>query len=530
MRRLALGLCVALVLSLALPTRAEAATAIRTWSVGNEPFGATVDPRDGRVYVAISNSQNQSSPENMYVVDPGGTLPPAVIELPAPQVTSVLDTSLDRLFVTLANGSLAIIDVSSGTLLTTVPNAGMLGSALDPTTHDVYAALANSGVAMTDGATGTVLHRASGSGDAYWSVALDVARQRLYATNANLSGSTLVVFDARDLTEIARVSLPEIPRLALAVDEVRGLVYVSGFNTETGFPGSHLYAVDETSLTITKTLDVGLGKMAAMSVTLDPATGVLYASDIAEDGTGELVAVDTSTFTVTQRSPLPWQPGQLAIHPDGHLYVPEFNAQTLAQLTLDTAPSVEISLSTSTPKTTDVLTATAVGTDPENDPLTYTFTWTVNGAVRRTTTTATTTDTFDLSVAGNGDKGDLVTVTVVASDGTLSSAPASASAVVANTAPVVNVVLGTTTPGKRDVVIVSATGADADGDVLTYTYTWRLNGIVVRTATTTATTDSFDLSTVQTKYGDVLGVTVVASDGQSDATASASAIVTVPKH
>lgn len=529
MRPLATVLAAVLLWS-ALPSPAAAASVTRTWAVGNEPFGATVDPRDGKVYVTISNSSSSSSPEDMYVVDPASSVP-SVITLPAPQVSSVLDTGLDRLFVTLANGTLAVIDLSSRSLVATVPNAGMLGSALDPTTHYVYAAMAYGGVAMTDGATGTVLHRASGTGDAYWSVALDVARQRLYATNANPSGPTLVAFDARDLTEIGRVALPEIPRLALAVDGARGLVYVSGYNTETGFPGSHLYAVDETSLAISKTLDVGLGKMAPFAVTLDPATGVLYASDIAQDGTGELVSVDTATFTVAQRTPLPWQPGQSAIHPDGHLYVPGFNAKLLAQLSVsDRAPTASVSLNTTAPKTNDVLTATAVGSDPDNDPLTFTYTWTVNGVARRTTTTAATSDSFDLSLAGNGDRGDDVAVSVIASDGTLSSPPASASVTVANTAPTVGAALDDTTPGKRDVVTATATASDADHDALGYTYTWRLRGSIVRTVATAATTDAFDLSTVKTEYGDVLAVDVVATDGSASAAASATATITIPRH
>ena len=88
------------------------------------------------------------------------------------------------------------------------------------------------------------------------------------------------------------------------------------------------------------------------------------------------------------------------------------------------------SLSSSSPKTNDVLTATAVGTDVDGDALTYTYSWSVNGAVKRTATTAATTDRFDLKIKGNGDKSDVVTVSVTASDGAVSSAAATASATV----------------------------------------------------------------------------------------------------
>ena len=56
MRSVAIAACLALIMSLAIPARATAATVSATWSVGVEPFGVTVDPRDGSVFVAISNS------------------------------------------------------------------------------------------------------------------------------------------------------------------------------------------------------------------------------------------------------------------------------------------------------------------------------------------------------------------------------------------------------------------------------------------------------------------------------------------
>ncbi len=51
--------------------------------------------------------------------------------------------------------------------------------------------------------------------------------------------------------------------------------------------------------------------------------------------------------------------------------------------------------------------------------MTLTYVWKVNGTVKQTFTSATAlTDTFDLSVAGNGDRGDTVTVSVTPNDGT----------------------------------------------------------------------------------------------------------------
>ena len=93
------------------------------------------------------------------------------------------------------------------------------------------------------------------------------------------------------------------------------------------------------------------------------------------------------------------------------------------------APSVTASLSSSSPKKHDTLVATAVGTDEDGDALTYTYTWYLNGVLTQTTTTDAMTDGFDLRANG-ADKGDLVTLTVTASDATLTSPAASLSATV----------------------------------------------------------------------------------------------------
>ncbi|MCE5269316.1 MAG: autotransporter-associated beta strand repeat-containing protein, partial [Planctomycetaceae bacterium] len=79
--------------------------------------------------------------------------------------------------------------------------------------------------------------------------------------------------------------------------------------------------------------------------------------------------------------------------------------------------SVTVSLDSLTPSSNDVLTATAKKLDigNENNPdVTLTFVWKVNGIVKQTHVVSdpNVTDTFDLSVAGNGDIGDWITVEV----------------------------------------------------------------------------------------------------------------------
>ena len=108
------------------------------------------------------------------------------------------------------------------------------------------------------------------------------------------------------------------------------------------------------------------------------------------------------------------------------------------------APAVSVALAPAAPKTNDTLTATVL-TAPAGQPYAYTYVWTktsggVTTTVKTTTGTASATDTLDLSVAGNGDVGDVIRVTVkaTATNTGLSSAPATQSVTVANTPPTID--------------------------------------------------------------------------------------------
>jgi autotransporter-associated beta strand protein len=94
-----------------------------------------------------------------------------------------------------------------------------------------------------------------------------------------------------------------------------------------------------------------------------------------------------------------------------------------------------VSLDTHAPRTNNLLTATATKSDADGAPVSLTFVWKVNGAVKQThTSTTALTDTFDLSLPGNGDPGDVITVEVTPNDGILNGATVTdAATVVDNT-------------------------------------------------------------------------------------------------
>lgn len=629
MRRLEAALGLALIFSASLPAGANAASIERTYPVGNEPFGVTIDPADGRIYVANSD-HGSNNPGVLSVVDPA--IPQCTpsscgvksIALGSPPTMSALDRGLGRLFVTTANRTLTFVDVATQSVVNTIPNTGAIGVAVDEATHRVYAAAVTS-LSMVDGVTGSVLYTATaGPGDSWWAVALDTSARRVYVTNLDTSAPSLVILDADDLSLVGEVLLPDMPRLALVVDAVRQLVYVGGYS-----PNGRLYVVDASTRQITRTVDLQAGASWPFSVTLVTAEDRLYLSQIDNLGNANsIVVLDLAALAVVQRIQLAWQPGATALHANGRLYVAGFGADLLASvnfansapvidsvtlapssphtndvlqstvvardadgdgltysyewlrngqsITGASGPSLDLSvaghgdrgdsitvrvtasdgqttsapltssvtvansaptttsvvLSPSAPSTNQVITATAASSDADGNALTWTFTWKVNEVVRSTTTGAKSSASFDLALAGNGDKGQTVTVDVVVSDGALQGGTVSASAVVANSAPVVSVSVSGGTPKTNAILRATAVGQDADNDSLTYTFTWRVNGAVRRTLTTASVTDSFDLGVKGNgDNGDLVSVTVAASDGSAvSSPATANALVTAGNH
>jgi hypothetical protein len=528
MRRLGAILGLALVLCASLPGAADAASFERTYPIGNEPFGVTIDPADGRIYVANSDHGN-ANPGTLSVVDPAVTCSPSTpcvtsIVLASPPVMSALDRGLRRLFVTTADRTLTFVDVASQAVANTVPGAGFIGVAVDEATHHVYSTgrspLGISTLSIVDGVTGTVLHSvdATDSGDSWWAVALDAGAGRVYVTNLDQVAPTLVVFDASDLSLIGEVPLPEVPRLALAVDTARQLVYVGGFSS-----AGRLYVVDATTRLIATTVDLQAGASVPFSATLVAADDRLYLSQTSMFGPNSLVVLDLSTLQVVHRLPLPWQPGAAAVHPNGRLYLAGFSSDLLAAVR-NAAPVVNsVALSPSAPRTSDTLTATATASDADGDALTYTFTWKVGGIVRAVTRGPNASSSLELSLAGNGDRGQTVLVEVTASDGLLQSAASSTSVVIANTPPTVTVTLSDATPRTNDVLVATARAEDADSDGLTVTYLWAVNGVTKQTGASNV----FDLAVKgQGDNRDVVTVIATASDNSAATSASATATVT----
>ncbi len=203
----------------------------------------------------------------------------------------------------------------------------------------------------------------------------------------------------------------------------------------------------------------------------------------------DIVTGDNGTDSATARYDLVTGLGT----PVANLLVPD-----LATLTTAAQPVATVSLNTATAKLHDVLTATATKSDPDGEPVSLTFVWKVGTVVERTFTSATElTDTFEL-IADYGPAAYTVTVSVTPNNTKVDGTTVTASASVAEIlAPVATVELNNHTPTADDVLIATATKSDPQGEPVSLTFEWWVNG-EVKQSTTSATdlTSTFDLSTL----------------------------------
>lgn len=183
----------------------------------------------------------------------------------------------------------------------------------------------------------------------------------------------------------------------------------------------------------------------------------------------------------------------------------------------NTAPSATVALS-SPLRPGGTATATATRSDPDGDAVTLTYVWKVGGTVAKTTSAAASlTDTLSLAGVASGTS---VQVTVTPADEIDTGVPATATGTVAaNTPPTATVSLDDELVAGGSAV-AKAKPADADGDVVTLTFVWKVDGDVKRTTTGTSATDTFPLADVKKKQ--TVSVEVTPSDGfASGATVSA---------
>lgn len=188
---------------------------------------------------------------------------------------------------------------------------------------------------------------------------------------------------------------------------------------------------------------------------------------------------------------------------------------TVTQVTiLNSLPTAEVSIPEEVPQADADIVAVATGADVDEDTVTLSYAWTVNGAE--------TTFTTDTIPAVETARGEVWEVTVTPNDGEADGEPVTASASVANVAPgILELTLAPNEVRETTVVQASTSTEDIDGDAVTVSYAWKVNGVVVQEGET----DSID-GTLFNK-GDTLQVTATPNDGFVDGAPVDSEVLTV---
>ena len=174
------------------------------------------------------------------------------------------------------------------------------------------------------------------------------------------------------------------------------------------------------------------------------------------------------------------------------------------------APTVAIE--PAEPTTADDLVARIVeeSFDQNADPVTYGYSWTVNGQP---------SDVSGATVpAADTARGQVWEVTVTPTDGSDSGPAVTTSVTVQNTPPTVTGSIAPDVPKSTDDLVVTAEGADLDGDPVSLTYAWTRDGAATSQSTATVLSSATD-------KGERWQVTVTPSDGAATGPSASAATV-----
>ncbi len=140
-------------------------------------------------------------------------------------------------------------------------------------------------------------------------------------------------------------------------------------------------------------------------------------------------------------------------------------------------PVVTVTLAPATPTRHDTLTCTAAIADPDDDATGLEFAWTVDATPATATSTAESSSTLE----GAFSAGQTVTCTATGDDARGGTGSDSASVEITNTAPeVTSVSLMPSELYTNDTATALASTTDADGDELTVSYAFAVDGSVVQ--------------------------------------------------
>lgn len=533
------------------------------------PNVVLVDSAGRRLYSSNGNINSSTRSVDVFDLDSGARL----ASVAAGGLGMALDRAAGRLYVCEA-GSLRVIDTTTFAVVasaTAPASAGWFGIAADPDRHHLYVTNINEAspsLFVLDDRDLTTVATIPLATATRFAVAVDPVSRFVYVAGGQWNGQALTsafsVIDPDTLSVAHQISLPGFA-LGMALAPSRHRIYVSDSD------GWRIFGIDDRTFELAETinqdrfipgllamhpdgrlfvgnydsrsnlsssvlaLDLNNHAPVFQSLALTPAlpltTDTLHVDAFATDP--DLTRGAGAPITYTYQ----WERNHVVISgansstldlsvpgngdrddyitvtvtaSDGQL----ISSATASVVVGDTPGVVFVDLSNPAPRTDENLMAFVRLVDPDNESYRCQQAYYVNGVFQYEVPGCIYT--HHLIVHGWGDRGDTIEVraTVIDAYGKW-TAVGSVTAVVADSEPIIDTVsVSDATPTTHDVLVASVTGYDADGDPMTLTYNWTVNGVLRQTTTTTSTTDSFDLRPKGNgDNGDVITVTVVASDG-----------------
>jgi hypothetical protein len=164
-----------------------------------------------------------------------------------------------------------------------------------------------------------------------------------------------------------------------------------------------------------------------------------------------------------------------------------------------------VAIDNGSPQTNDTLSAVVAASDADGDAVALQYQWLLGGAPIDGATGAA----LDLSQAGNGDHGDLISVEVRAGDGEARSAWSAGDPVtIGNTSPQINAATIVYDPATGTAT-VDTSSSDADSDPLTVAVAWTING------QDAGATSTLNLHQAGAHLGDVIGAQAQVTDSNA---------------
>lgn len=309
-------------------------TLLRTVQVSTQPGGdgfvpaVVVDDRTQRVFVANSGDSQHNGSVSMLDATSGAMLRTVS---PGPHPGSVaIDAQRGQVFVT-TDGGVSVLDAATGAVLKTIPVQGAILTAIDAQRARVFVAGAigeQGAVSTLDETTGRLLRTVPVVGIPVV-MAVDAQRGHVFVGPASETGASagqLSMLDAAsgrllrsiDLLHAAGVAMADLDVHGLAVDERTGHLFVAWTGTGQGEPAaSGLSMLDAATGAVLKRIDVGEFPTAVL---VDAQRGRAFVThrDVVNSsgdpiGNGSLSVLDTTSGTVLDTVPVGWGPAALAL-------------------------------------------------------------------------------------------------------------------------------------------------------------------------------------------------------------------------